>query len=283
MNELLDVAPSDSTEPTIVTNPAKHKKPVGFFILITVFALAVVLYGISSFSKKTTQFHQTIDPQSPSKTQLPTENTQETEQVEATASNTVEWKTFVSELGFSFDYPSHWGTPTEKVLDAVEALQGDTGKTYQLTFSNTQEVYASGRSADFSAGRGGRQEDFGVNSNGKTSIEAYLDIVDPGCFTMGNQNSFRALIDFSLVDKPVGGVRLFLPIVSQSILEKIKEEFSIPSETIDCFSDVEAQNQLIEKGKEIRSMLVANTNLDPETTANLDIFTRVASSSSIIQ
>lgn len=265
------------------TQPQKPYKLIGLAVAIIIIAAFLVFLGSTRITTKTTQLQQPLESQQPTETETYSIDTQEPEQQKVIDPDTVEWKTFVSELGFSFDYPSHWGTPTEKVLDAVEALQGDTGKTYQLTFSNTQEVYASGRSADFSAGRGGRQEDFGVNSNGKTSIEAYLDIVDPGCFTMGNQNSFRALVDFSLVDKPVGGVRLFLPIVSQSILEKIKEEFSIPSETIDCFSDVEAQNQLIEKGKEIRSMLVANTNLDPETTANLDIFTRVASSSSIIQ
>jgi len=265
------------------TQPQKPYKLIGLAVAIIIIAAFFVFLGSTRITTKTTQLQQPLESQQPTETETYSIDTQEPEQQKVIDPDTVEWKTFVSELGFSFDYPSHWGTPTEKVLDAVEALQGDTGKTYQLTFSKTKEVYASGRSVDFSAGRGGQQEDFGVNSNGKTSIEAYLDIVDPGCFTMGTQNSFRALVDFSLTDKPIGGVRLFLPIVSGEMLNQFEKDFDLETEAIDCFRDTKTHQQLIGKGDEIRTILLTKNNLDSETAMNLDIFAKIASSSAILQ
>lgn len=301
-------SPSYSVEPTPPSKPTTSRRNIVILVMVVVFGSALV-YLLTLFTLgQPPQINPESGSQQFNRTNPNTALVSESDQVAsdshevATVSasppsqtpnlersqqtvidfDSLEWNTFVSELGFSFDYPSFWGTPKEKIVDAVESLQGDSGKVYTLTFSDTQVVYGSGRSADFSAGRGGMPEDFGINSDGRSQVEAYLDIVDPGCYTMGTHNSFNGYVDFSLAGKPIGGVRLFLPIVSTAVYEQISQEHALPETAVDCFENAEIQNQFIAKGDAIRSALLAKTNVDQETSTNLDIFTKIASSSTIL-
>ena len=121
------------------------------------------------------------------------------------------------------------GTPSEEILEAKTSGQGDSGKLYSLTFSKTKEIYGSGRSKDFTAGRGGWRGDFSGYENEKEGVKSYIDIVNPRCETMGTQNTFQGNIDFNLPKKEVSGARLFLPVLSSSDIIKINNLYKIPS------------------------------------------------------
>jgi hypothetical protein len=192
-----------------------------------------------------------------------------------------DWEIFNSSLGFSFEYPKIWGTPTEKIQDAGEAGQGDSGKVYSLRFSENNSVYGSGKSIDFSAGRGGMRSDYKGDSSSEAGVDAYLDIVDPGCFTMGTQNTFVANIDFNLPGREISGVRIFFPVFSSEDITKIYSKFGISTQEADCWGDEQLAKKHTALGDEILLYVGDESNLSEETISNLNIFDHMSSSSKI--
>ncbi len=163
---------------------------------LVIFSTIFIFYYRNSKSNDLNQSEKDLD----------TFNYQTNQQKVASLLDSIEWTTFNSQLGFSFQYPSHWGTPQEKITIATETNQGDSGKLYSLVFSENADVQGSGRSTEFSAGRGSTWGDFSGYDDKDTGAYAYLDITAPGCFLLSN--SFLATVDFNLPGKEISGVRL---------------------------------------------------------------------------
>jgi hypothetical protein len=144
------------------------------------------------------------------------------------AKTPIQWTTFKSKLlNYSFEYPVDWGEAEEKIFDAQESGQGDSGKTYSLSFPQknlndfSRVPFASGQSIDFSAGRGGYYMDFrgykGEGENVFTKLGINVTNCDKINDGWGAYPGNNAYIEFNLPESEINGVRLFVPIFSPYI------------------------------------------------------------------
>lgn len=126
------------------------------------------------------------------------------------------WEVFTNEeLGFSFKYPAAWGEVKEKFRP------GDTGEKYVLYFSNTgvgsgygNYPYAMGMSEDFVSGMGTWHGEYKGEPNISDAV-INTRLWTEGCVIPNYVN-----IDFNLPGKRIGGVRLFVPILSENDIKK---------------------------------------------------------------
>lgn len=216
--------PSKSTEISsdsiTASEKAKSKTTTFVIIIVAVFVLLTITSAsiILLLSKK-----QSVDENlasiSPTSIIKPTATVSPSATTSAELSFPTEWTTFTSELGFSFEYPAEWGEVLEEILDAEKTGTGDTGKTYFLKFSklsNTSNysASASGRSADYSAGRGIIPGDYTGHVDKPLEIYSSLEISP---LTIDNKIPRKygvfpssGLIEFNLPGREISGVRMFI-------------------------------------------------------------------------
>lgn len=187
-----------------------------------------------------------------------------------------------SRLGYSFSYPAEWGIPTEKIEDAKGIMAGEAGKIYSLTFPKMEWVYASGRSTDFMAPRGAMREDFRGNPDEKPGVKPYIDIEDPGCFTMGSHNSFFGNVDFNLPGKEIPGVRLFVPIITDPDREKLMGKYGVlGDDNYDCDPGSETAEKYLLIGSKILEDINSGEGIGDISKLNRDVFQKISASAKI--
>lgn len=206
--------------------------------------------------------------------------------------NSTNWGIFKSQLGFSFQYPIDWGDPHEEILTAAESGDGVSGKSYLLKFNKNNEIWASGRSKDFSAGRGAVREDFSGHDERGLGVVSYLDIVAPGCFNMGTMDTFEGTIEFNLPGKEITGVRFRMPILSHDDLSKIIKKFGLPTYKIgstdiikeNCYeeSGIDLFEEQKKIGTAIKKYILEKQELDQESLYNLEIFEKISKSAVVL-
>lgn len=255
--------------------------------------------------------HETINNESSYLNEKEYQN--ETENNNLSISEPVNWTTFSSDLGFSFEYPSEWGDVDEIIEDAVEKGTGSSGKTYSLSFSafpstSKNAPYGSGRSYDYSAGRE------------YIFPEQYTLLVDedkPAYFKSEITMPYDAgVIAFNLPQEEINGVAIVLPLLSITDWEKnyiegiinkaLLNEYSlenigcdgscsfgpldsftctVDNEIFSCKLDNEEYLQYLGKGmakyvENIFNMDVLDqrTDLDTESEVNIKIFMHIKDS-----
>lgn len=222
----------------------------------------------------------------------------------------VEWKTFESQkLGFSFEYPTEWGTVAEEIIDYAGGQNqaggyvASAGKAYLLIFSLISHVsyeyriYGVGQSADFAAGREFIHTDY--RGDPKRSAEVISD-VGINLTTRCSEAGYPAgpptshVIKFNLPGKEINGVMLVFPVLSitdtqkynQLIDDFMKKEISCGDMQGDKAGGEKAKQimaKLVAKEKEISEMLRMGENFDEESHVNLRIYNRILESAKILQ
>lgn len=203
-----------------------------------------------------------------------------------------EWKTYTSKLGYSFEYPSDWGEVVEKINDAKTEGTGDSGKTYSLFFAVKSNVsfnyvaYGSGRSSDYSAGRGSIFSDYSGDSNKPASAASEITMgLTYRCYQYPVQYyPYRGVIRFNLPGKEINGVMLVVPILSPADMEKydkIVSDFINQEESCKNPSGTESA-VVTAKEKETVEMLNNGVNFDNESQINLAVFKRIFGSAKIL-
>lgn len=221
----------------------------------------------------------------------------------------VEWKTFVSQkLGFSFEYPSEWGTATEEIIDYAGGQNqaggyvASAGKAYSLTFSLRSNVpyeyriYGVGQSADFTAGREFIQTDYKGDSKRSAGVISEVGInLTARCsesgYPVGPPTSH--VIKFNLPGKEISGVMLVFSVLSVADAQKynkliddfMKKEILCRDMWGDNAGGEKAKQvmaKLIAKEFEISEMLRSGTNFDKESQMNLEIYDRILKSAMIV-
>ena len=191
-----------------------------------------------------------------------------------------EWKLFQSDLGFRFLYPANWGTAAATLLDAKENSRGTSGKIYEVEFSNAPEgVWGSGRSNDFAAARTPTRADYRGENTTEPQVTSYIDVVDPGCYYLPPRNTFMGAIDITLPNEEITGVRIFLPTLSDSDIEKMYKKFDIlPGDGDDCINNQELAEKNSKIGAEIQDYIKNEKNLDATSKVYRAIFDEMAAS-----
>ena len=120
----------------------KTKLTLLILAIIAIITLGLV-YGLPKV-RPTNQVNQT--PTNTNTSQKP-QKPQESQDID-----TSNWKTYTNEeYGFSFRYPEEWGVPSfQKSYDE----NFDTGKRFILSFSNSDNIFLSFFTDDFSEGIG---------------------------------------------------------------------------------------------------------------------------------
>lgn len=239
--------PNTNTEtiPEIAKKPKKRLAPTIFGLLL------FLLISIGFFAYKNYLLRkQVIVNTNPTSDQSGATPTSQTPPPQATAAEQINstydvsldvstWKSFTSpSLNFTFNYPSEWGEVKEEIEDAVQEGTGDSGKTYRLTFIGVDYensgldglVFGSGRSADYSASRGGMDTDYaGIPSEPK-GVKATVWARPTECIIPVSSHLYFGRIDFNLPGKEISGVRLLMPVISQDQVKVFDVEYEAKTE-----------------------------------------------------
>lgn len=207
-------------------------------------------------------------------------NLREIDKEKGNVSHTGSWRTYKSPLGFGFDYLTGWGDPKEEI-NSYNAPYAESGQWYTLTFSDTYFTSATGQSADARAGRGSISSDFRGYSDRPSGVQSYIDVISPGCYTMG-ENTFLGIIEFNLPDKQISGVKMFFRLLSAGEREHIYEIFDIPEVPVNCDVDEELAAKYEAKGREIVDYIESGESLSEGTLKNIEVFKHVVESSKVL-
>jgi hypothetical protein len=180
------------------------------------------------------------------KPEVPTESSSTTKPTPKKASESS--KTFTSALGFSFSYPSAWGEASEQITDlGNDESRGVSGKTYLLAFSNARKpefvgkiAVGYGNSSDFTAARGGTEADFLGYKDKPKGITTLVWTDHIACSWPMSATIYSGKIEFNLPGKEISGVRLIMPLLSetdQEIMHTKNIEMDEPAMEAYCLDD----------------------------------------------
>jgi len=270
-NSLEGTIQSESQPSSPPQKPASHgvqKIILISFLIVSLGVIAIFTYQNLSTRK---QVEKSVAPTlSPTTYLSPTTPATPTETPELTFPT--EWTTFPSQsLGFSFEYPTEWGEINEEIIDYGNS--DPSGQAYQLFFSLTENIYAHGKSLDYSQGTGGGDFYRGDPDKSK-QVTAIVYVPTAKCSSKFlTDELFSGWIDFNLPGEEIGGVRLEVStVLSESDIETYGNEYKLPNAEDPCIQKVSAEQFF--KESEAR-------NLDNESSINIDIFKRILDSSKI--
>ncbi|MCB0169344.1 MAG: hypothetical protein KDJ97_02230 [Anaerolineae bacterium] len=194
------------------------------------------------------------------------------------------WKTFSSELGFSFEYPAQWGKVTENIVDNEEQQNGYTGKSYSLTFSAFTEdtpfynfAGAVGHSADYSASRGVYYNDYKGDPSQPTQVTAEIFMVSYPCPSFNLP--YHGVVDFNLPGREISGVRLIVPGISESDIAKFNKILNVNFTKLDTCDDPTINS----KAQQLYLTMKNEKQFNDETLRNITIYEKIAKSSKLLQ
>lgn len=185
---------------------------------------------------------------------------------------------FSSKLGFSFEYPSEWGEATEQIIEASEDHPHIIGKRYKLTFSSTAKVTGTGFSSDFSQPTGAGDGFYKGDITNSEQVYATVFTWASVCPSF-SASLYYGWINFNLPEQEISGVRLLLPLLSKSDIEKLNPRIPVNSTKSEtgqgyCQPPMSAE-QFFSNIKE--------KPLDAESLQNIAIFKDIIESSRVVQ